>query len=265
MAIEMAGCRTVCVETDANFQLDLEALRAAITPRTRAVVTVSPNNPSGAVYPESALRAVNELCAKHGLFHIHDEAYDGFTYGVEHVSPGSFNGAEAHTISLFSLSKSFGFAGWRMGFMVVPTALFDAVKKIQDTNLICASAISQAAALGALSAGRDYFALKVRELGAVRDLVRKELSSLSDFCTIPQPQGAFYFLLKVQTALAPLAVVERLVKDHKVAVLPGSAFFPRTDGAACYLRLAYGALERDGVLEGVRRFTSGLRAVVKGS
>jgi aspartate/methionine/tyrosine aminotransferase len=265
MAIEMAGCKTVCVPTDAAYQLDLNAIAAAITPRTRAIVTVSPNNPSGAVYPESSLRAVNELCAKRGIFHIHDEAYDGFTYGVEHISPGSFSGAAEHTISLYSLSKSFGFAGWRIGYMVVPTKLFDAIKKIQDTNLICAAAISQYAALGALAAGRDYYAPKIRELGTVREAVRDELQSVSDLCEIPQPQGAFYFLLKVRTSIQPLALVERLVKEHKVAVLPGSAFFPAAQSGTCHLRLAYGALQKDGVLDGVRRFTRGLRAVLEGN
>ena len=77
-------------------------LPGAITPRTRAVVTVSPNNPTGAVYPEAALRAVNALCRDRGIFHIHDEAYEYFTYGdARHFSPGSIDGAAAHTISLY--------------------------------------------------------------------------------------------------------------------------------------------------------------------
>ena len=110
MAIVLAGCRTVPVATRPDYQLDLAALAAAITPRTRAIVTVSPNNPSGAVYPEAALRAVNDLCRERGLFHIHDEAYEYFTYDEPHVSPGAFAGAAGHTISMWSLSKAFGFA-----------------------------------------------------------------------------------------------------------------------------------------------------------
>jgi aspartate/methionine/tyrosine aminotransferase len=131
MAIVLAGCRTVPVATRPDYQLDLDALARAITPRTRAIVTVSPNNPSGAVYPEADLRAVNELCRVHGIYHVHDEAYEYFTYDEPHRSPGGLSGAEGHTISMFSLSKAFGFASWRIGYMTIPEALFDAVNKIQ--------------------------------------------------------------------------------------------------------------------------------------
>src|SRR5438128_3700978 len=97
MAIQMAGCTPVRVPTDERYQLDLEAIAAAVTPRTRAIVTVSPNNPTGAVFPEAALRAVNRLCQERGLFHISDEVYEYFTYGAtRHVSPGSFESAQAH-------------------------------------------------------------------------------------------------------------------------------------------------------------------------
>ena len=107
MAIQMAGCRVVPVATDSRYQLDVDAIRAAMTPRTRAVVTISPNNPTGAVFPEHSLRDVNALCRDRGLYHISDEAYEYFIYGTAlHVSPGSFPGAEGHTISLYSLSKT---------------------------------------------------------------------------------------------------------------------------------------------------------------
>ncbi len=156
MAVVMAGCRPVVVPTDARYQLQVDAIAAAITPRTRAVVTISPNNPSGAVYPEADLRAVNALCAARGVWHIHDEVYEYFTYGLPHFSPASMPGADAHTISLYSLSKAYGFASWRIGYMTVPETLWVAVNKIQDTLLICPPHVSQAAAVGALGAGRAY-------------------------------------------------------------------------------------------------------------
>jgi len=81
MAVGMAGCRAVLVPTDDSYQLRVDRIAAAITPRTKAVVTVSPNNPTGAVYPEKALREVNELCRARGIYHVHDEAYEYFTYG----------------------------------------------------------------------------------------------------------------------------------------------------------------------------------------
>src|SRR5436190_1116919 len=115
MAIGMAGCKAVLVETDADYQLRIDAIEKAITPRTRAVVTVSPNNPTGAVYPEKALREVNELCRARGIWHVHDEAYEYFTYGAGRpFSPSSIPGSAGHTISLYSFSKAYGFAGWRI-------------------------------------------------------------------------------------------------------------------------------------------------------
>lgn len=263
MAVTMAGCRAVCVATDKNYQLDLPALRAAITPRTRAILSISPNNPTGAVYPESALRALNTLCAEKGVYHIHDEAYERFEYGVPHVSPGSFANAGTHTISLFSLSKIYGFASWRIGYMVAPAHLFDALKKIQDTILICPTAVSQYAALGALEGGADYYRPRIAGLSAARDLVRQELRAIENVCDIPEPDGAFYFLLNVRTAMTSLQLAERLVKEYGVAVLPGSAFFPAEEPIGCKLRVAYGSLEKDSVAEGVRRLTRGIRTILE--
>ncbi len=261
MAIVMLGCRTVAVPTDANYQLQLDALRAAITPRTRAIVTVSPNNPSGALYDEASLRRVNALCAERGLYHINDEAYEYFTYDeASHFSPGSIEDGREHTISLYSLSKAYGFASWRIGYMVIPEHLFEAVNKIQDTNLICPPLISQHAALAALRVGASYCRPQVAALAAVRDLVRHELQQVADICDVPPASGAFYYLLRVHTTLDPFTLAERLIREHRVAAIPGSAF-GLTDG--CYLRISYGALDKASVAAGVSRLVQGLRAIVR--
>ena len=106
MAIEMAGCRAVRVPTDDRYQLRVDAIAAAMTGRTRAIVTISPNNPSGAVLRERELRAVNTLCRDRGIYHFSDEAYEYFTYGdARHVSPGSFADAAGHTLSLYSCRR----------------------------------------------------------------------------------------------------------------------------------------------------------------
>ncbi len=262
MAVDIAGCKNVCVETDADYQLRPDAIVRAITGRTRAVVTISPNNPTGAVYPESALREVNALCRDAGIYHIHDEAYEYFTYeGAVHFSPGAIGGGEAHTISLFSLSKSYGFASWRIGYMVIPAALFTPVKKIQDTILICPPVISQHAAVGALAVGRDYCREKLRTTAAVRKIVLAELASVADLLTVPPAEGAFYFLLRVDTDMASMTLVERLIREHKVAVIPGTTFGIER---GCTLRVAYGALQVDTAAEGIARLTRGLRAILSG-
>lgn len=259
MAIRIAGCVPVCVATDERYHPRLDALRAAITERTRAIVTVTPNNPTGAVYPEASLRAVNALCCERGIYHVSDEAYEYFTYGAaKHFSPGSIPGAEAHTISLHSLSKAYGFAGWRVGYMAYPEPLEAAMTKIQDTVLICPPVVSQVAAAAALGVGRVYCEPYLAGLAEVREIVLSQLAALAPRVQVPAAEGAFYCFAKVQSALDPMTIAERLIREHKVAVLPGTTF--GIDG--CYLRIAYGALQKATVAEGMGRLVEGLREIV---
>jgi aspartate/methionine/tyrosine aminotransferase len=259
MAIVMAGAKAVGVPTTSAYQLDVDAIANAITSRTRAVVTVSPNNPTGAVYPESSLRAINELCRDRGIFHIHDEAYEYFTYGdVAHFSPGSMPGAAGHTLSLYSLSKAYGMASWRVGYMVIPDALSDAVNKIQDTILICPPAASQHAALAAIQVGRAYAAQHISGLNAMREAIFDALDTPDVPCDVPSPDGAFYYLIRVHSTLDSMRVTERLIREHRVAVIPGSAF---ADAAPCSIRISYGALDSSSIIEGVKRLVQGLRAL----
>ena len=258
MAIAMLGCRPVCIELDEPYHVDLDTLRARITPKTRAVVTVSPNNPTGAVYSRETLSAINAICADVGCYHVSDEAYEYFLYdGLQHFSPGSVEGTESHTISLFSLSKSYGFAGWRIGYMVIPAHLSHAVEKVQDTNLICPAVVSQYAAMGALIAGASYPRQYIHELQGVRDLITTSLNELGDLCSFPIPSGAFYFLLKINREVSSLDLVETLIKSHRIAVIPGTAF-GKHEG--CFLRIAFGALDKSTVSEGIGRLVEGLHA-----
>ena len=262
MAVEMAGCRVVRVPTDERYQLRPDAIAEVLTHRTRAVVTVSPNNPSGAVFSEDRLRAVNRLCAERGLCHIADEPYEYFTYGTaRHVSAGSLPGAAGHTISIYSLSKAFGFAGWRIGYMAYPRHLMSGLSKSQDTILICPPIISQEAAIAALQVGRRYCEPHVRELANVRTIVLDKLAELAPLAEVPAADGAFYCLLRVRTDADPLTLVERLIREHRVAVIPGSAF--GIDGE-CTFRVAYGALQKATVAEGIGRLVTGIRAILEG-
>lgn len=261
MAIMMASCRPVIVPTDENYQLQPEAIVNAITDKTKAIVTISPNNPTGAVYSEAALREVNKICRDRGIYHISDEAYEYFTYnGVKHVSPGSFPNSSDYTISLYSLSKAYGFASWRIGYMVMPKHLLGPVEKVQDTILICPPVISQYAALGALEVGKQYCEEYVSAIASVRKLVLESLKRLEGLCTIAPADGAFYFFLKVHTKLDSFELVKRLVKEHRVAVLPGTTF-GMDDG--CYLRIAYGSLQQETAVEGIERLARGLEIILK--
>jgi aspartate/methionine/tyrosine aminotransferase len=259
MAIEMAGCRTVRVPTDAQYQLRLDAIEQAITPNTRAVVTISPNNPTGAVLSEASLTALNRLCRERGIYHIADEPYEYFLYGnARHFSPGSLPDAAGHTFSIYSLSKAYGFPGWRIGYVAYPDALADAMLKSQDTILINPTIAAQVGAAAALGVGRAHCAPYVREMAAIRDIVVSELSTLAPLVTVPAADGAFYALLRVNTNVDPMLLAERLVREHKVAVIPGSAFGMQ----GCCFRVAFGALQKATVAEGIGRLVAGLRALL---
>jgi aspartate/methionine/tyrosine aminotransferase len=253
----MADCRVILVSTDKNYQLRPEVIQEAITEKTKAVVTISPNNPTGVIYPESALRKVNQICQERSIYHINDEAYEYFTYNqAQHFSPAAIMGSESHTISLFSLSKAYGFASWRIGYMVVPAHLSEAINKIQDTILICPPVVSQYAALGALRVGKSYPLEQLKTIKKVRKICLNALESIADICDIATAEGAFYFFLKIQTDRDDFQLVKSLIEERRVAVLPGSTF-GMTEG--CYLRVAYGALSPETALAGVERLVKGLR------
>ena len=261
MAINMLNCKAVCVPTDKNYQLNLDNIKAAITDKTRAIVSNSPNNPSGVVYPEDQLKQLNNFCKEAGIYHISDEAYEYFTFNnATHYSPASENGTEDHTISIFSLSKAYGFAAWRIGYMVIPQHLFNAIMKAQDTNLICPSIPSQYAAIGALQTGKKYCEDKMEPIRQVRELMLEELERLNTICEVPESNGAFYLFIKLKTGKNDIDVVNTLIKKYKIAVIPGYTF-GMTDG--CYLRISYGAPDKDTAITGIKRLVLGIKSIYK--
>ena len=257
MAVRSVGCKPVIVTVGEDHSPDAASIANAISSRTRAVVTVSPNNPTGAVYSEPLLYDINRLCAEHGVYHISDEAYEYFVYdSARHFSPGSIEGSGDHTISLYSLSKAYGFASWRIGYLVCPDHLLNALKKVQDTNVICPAVISQYAALGAMQAGRAYCEPFVSEMATVRQSVLDTLRSLGDRIKIIKPMGAFYVLVQVPGCrLDDLTLSRRLIEEYGVATVPGRAF-GSTD--RCCLRVSYGALQAATVIDGIGRLAEGL-------
>ena len=263
MAIRMVGCVPVPVPVNEDWSLDVEALAAAVTPRTRAIVTVSPNNPTGAVYSKESLTAVNALCAAKNIYHFSDEAYEYFTYdGVEHFSPASLPGAQRHTISFYSMSKNYGMASWRIGYVVFPADLLDAMNKVQDTNLICAPVASQMLALEVLKYGRAWVQPKIDALAVVRKNVYERLKGLGDLVQFPETQGAFYVFLKLPGLAAEidqLAFNRAMAQRHQVVSVPGFTFGLHDTERANYQRLSYGALDAVSVDQGVERYVAAVK------
>jgi aspartate/methionine/tyrosine aminotransferase len=258
MAVTLASAVPVPVPVDGRLQPDLPAIAAAITERTRAIVTVSPNNPTGAVYPRETLTAIHKLCAERGVYHVSDEAYEYFTYGdTRHFSPGSLGGE--HVISLYSLSKAYGMASWRVGFLVAPEHLHRDLMKIQDTVVVSGPAVSQFVGLRAMREGRGYCAAHLRSLATVREEILARIAAVPDLLEVPPATGAFYLFAKVNAGMSAIALSERLVREHRVAVIPGETFGV-TRG--CWLRIAYGSLREETVVEGIDRLVTGLRSIL---
>jgi len=158
------------------------------------------------------------------------------------------------------LSKAYGFASWRIGAMLIPEHLLTAVRKIQDTIVICAPVLSQFAAVGALQSGAGYCRRQLESIRTVRELVLNELGKLNDLCVVPPTDGAFYFLARVNTQMGAMELTERLIREHGVAVIPGTAFGL---DQGCHLRIAYGSLRADTAADGVGRLVRGLKMILE--
>jgi aspartate/methionine/tyrosine aminotransferase len=258
MAIQLAG--GIPVPVAGGLVPDPSHLAAAIGPRTRAIVTVSPNNPSGVVIPPAVLTAINHLCAEHGLLHLSDEAYAAFVHGaVPHHSPGSAPGSGAHTASFFSLSKSHGMAGWRIGFAAVPRALLDPLTKVQDTVLICPPRLTQRAAVAALAEGPAWVAERVRSLQPRRQQLLAAVARAEGLAVVGEPDGAFYALVEAPWTGGEEELLAHLVLDHGVAALPGGSFGLPPRSGRVILRLSYGLLGEAELADAMVRLANALR------
>ena len=260
MAIRLVNATPVLVPTLENFHPDIERIKKAITAKTRAIVTVSPNNPTGAVYSQQELTDINSLCAAHGIYHISDEAYEDFTYDHhEHFSCASLANSEAHTISLFSLSKAYGFAGWRVGYMVIPDTLFDSMHKVQDTVLISPTIISQYAAIGAHKSPYSYIEKSVEEIKKSREFCLQQFNQSDLLNKKVFSEGAFYTFIKLNTDQDDLTIAKQLIQHHGVATIPGNAFEVEN---GTYLRISYGALTSHTVKQGIDKLLTGLTKIM---
>lgn len=263
MTIEMCHCRAVIVPTDDDYQPIVERIADAITAKTRAVVTISPNNPSGRIYPPSTLAEINRLCAARGIYHISDEAYEDFiAEGQQHYSAGSQANTEQHTLSLFSFSKSYGLASWRVGYMVVPNTLVPAINKVQDNILICPPTVSQLAALACLEMGQTYIQKHIEQISENRIRALSVLTPLAEAGLIrtPQSDGALYVFLNLKNKLFDNTVLKDLIIKHRVAVIPGFTF---GDDYQHHIRVSYGALTGEKLDTALHYLVTGLGILLK--
>jgi aspartate/methionine/tyrosine aminotransferase len=230
------GARAVLVDTYPDFQLDPEKVAAAVSPRTKAILLNSPNNPTGAVYPEAVLRAVAAIAERNGLLVISDEVYESFVYDeARHFSVGS---VYPDTLTLNAFSKSHSLTGWRIGYAAGPRHLVEKMKELQQYTFVCAPSFAQVAVVEALDEGPVEYLPRFRER---RDLV---YAGLKDRFEVARPTGAFYIMPKVAEVDASEFVDEAI--RNNVLIIPGSVFSSR----ATHVRISYATSEtaiRDGV------------------
>lgn len=251
--VAFAGGVPVPVDTrpEDGYDLDPEAVRAALTPRTKAIVLNSPSNPTGAVYPEATLRAVADIAVEHGLLIVTDEMYEHIIYDAEHVSIARF--APEHTLTINGASKAYAMTGWRIGYAAGPLALVKAMNAIQGQSTSNPNSIAQHAATVAITDSYAFIAMAVAKFRERRDRIVSGLNAMG--LHTPTPQGAFYVMADTTSLHASELEAARLILDEaRVAVVPGTDF--RAPGR---VRLSYAtsldqieeALARIGKLLGV--------------
>lgn len=254
----LAGAKPVVIETTARegWVLSAEKLKAALTPRSRLLILCTPSNPTGAVYSLEQLRAVADAVRDHPrLLVLSDEIYESIVYAPsEHHSFAALPGMWPRTLTVNGFSKAYAMTGWRLGYLAAPKHFAKAAAIIQSQSTSGASSIAQHAAVAALGLGKrggEPVAAMVAAFERRRDVVAAALTAIPGVSLPTAPQGAFYALPDVSALVGPGAEAEGygpipdadaladyLLREAKVATVPGSAF-----GAPACLRLSYAASE----------------------
>lgn len=236
-AIVNAGGKIVLVPTDHAdaFNLRPEAIEAAITPCTKALIIISPSNPTAGIVTEDRARAIAEIAIRHNLIVISDEIYEKFVYdGWRHFSIGSVPGMADRTITLNGFSKSYAMTGWRVGYVAAPKDMIEAMGKVKAVTTGAAASVSQWAALAAIT-GSDEPINEFRRIYAER---RKLL--MDGFHEMgmdySDPRGAFFLWTNsASTGIHATELCYLLLKEGRVLIFPGTAFGEQWSG---YLRIS---------------------------
>jgi aspartate aminotransferase len=252
--VRYAGGKPVFVATraDDNFCLRAADVEKAITSRTRMVIANSPCNPTGAVIPEDEFAKILAVCQKHDVWLLSDECYSHFTYGTARpFSIASTANAKEGLIVAGSFSKTFAMTGWRIGYLLAPSALIGAVTKLQSQSTSNPTSIAQYAALEAARGPMDSVGTMLAEYARRRERILGGLRAIPGV-TCTAPQGAFYVFPNISAHLnsdmpSDTVAAKQLLEREHVAVVPGEAF-----GAPGYLRISY-ATSIDRIDEGLRR------------
>ncbi|WP_082295047.1 aminotransferase A [Sporosarcina ureilytica] len=236
--IRMCNAIPVFVDTAKNnFKLTVSLLEEAITDKTRCIVLSYPSNPIGTIMTKKELQVIGKFLADKKIFIVADEIYSELIYEGKHYSVGAIPELKDRTIVLNGLSKSHAMTGWRIGFVFAPSYLTEEMYKVHSYNAICASTISQYAALEALIQGthREEIVTMKKEYKERKEFVYNRLKELD--LDVVEPQGAFYIFPSIKkTGLTSEVFAEKLLNQERVAVIPGNAFSDVGEG---FIRISY--------------------------
>ena len=266
--IKLAGGKCVFVKTTekTGYKMTAEQLKNAITEKTKYLILNTPNNPTGAVYTESELKAIAKVVEENGLLVISDEIYEKLVYGQKHVSIASFNDyMKEHTIIVNGMSKTYSMTGWRIGYLAAPVEIAKAISSMQSHTTSNACSIAQYASVAALtdSEGEKFVKEMVNVFDDRRKFILEKLSRISGIKCI-EPKGAFYVFVNVSSFYGK-KVGDKLINgslsfadaalSFGVAVIPGVAF-----GDDNCIRLSY-AISKEDIGEGIDRLAKFLTEI----
>ena len=236
----LCDARPVFVPMAAGQSLDLDRLSAAFGPKTRAIIVCTPNNPTGHVFTRAELEAIAELCRRHDAFAVTDEIYEHIYYEGEHIPIATLPGMADRTITISGASKTFSVTGWRIGTIVSPPDVTDAIRKVHDFLTVGAPApLQEAIAVGMETLGDDYYEGLARDYRRRRDILCAGL--LKAGFKYKPPQGAYYVMADF-SALSDLPddeFAKWLTAEHGVAPVPGSSFYSRPELGRTQVRFAF--------------------------
>lgn len=253
----LAGATPVPIVTknEDAFKLTAEALRAAITPKTKLLVLPYPNNPTGGIMKREELEEIAKVLRETNVFVLSDEIYGELTYGLNHTSIASLPGMRERTVVVNGFSKSYAMTGWRLGWAAAPREIMQQMLKIHQYAIMCSPTASQYAAIEAIKNGDEDIARMREEYNYRRKVIVEGFRKMGLSCF--EPEGAFYVFPSVSvTGLSSDAFAEKLLRSEKIAVVPGTAFGDSGEG---FIRCsyAYSIASINEALERIDRFVNG--------
>ena len=252
MAVKIAGAEVREVPVGNSLQPHIEDIEKTIDAKTKAIFIISPNNPTGAVYGQSLVDSLVDLCIQHDIMLISDETYSRMVFDdASHYSPRSRRDAENHVVTLGSFSKDLGMSGWRVGYAIGPAEFITEFLKVQDTITICAPTAGQILALEVLKKGLDAVEIELQRLGHLRELAYlrlREIDTFEEFYT----KGTFYLFPRVKGCTDSKKLVLDILQSTGTLILPGSIFGSAGEGR---VRLSFGHLTPEAVDEAFDRLS----------